>query len=345
MTTSEKFLHIITVGFWSPYIPDEAKLEFEKFVTKIIEETNRRANDEIDEQTAGDMDEKLNVVTAKFYDLDVEYSIIMDKFFLKHANSQRSELICSPAVQDKLNKEIAPVRIKYALNKFINLRNLRDQYSSGRRSVRLAVKRADDNSQTVKVDFIEYVEHERRMETKEIICSIPEGKIINLSDTHLEKVGLNKADLKNVCLKNACLKNAFFLETHLEGADLEGANMEGAELMFSYFDDSSSLIGANLTRANLSGASLTGTNLTGTKLSGANLTGTKLSGANLTDVDLTDVDLTRADLNGANLKGVKNWDKANWESVRNWKMAHLPEGLRKHLEHLEERAAILGHRF
>ncbi|HHN8868856.1 TPA: pentapeptide repeat-containing protein, partial [Escherichia coli] len=239
MTTSEKFLHIITVGFWSPYIPDEAKSEFDNFVTKIIKETNRIANDEIDEQTAGDMDEKLNVVIAKFYDLDVEYSIIRDKFFLKHANSQRSELICSPAVQDKLNKEIAPVRIKYALNKFINLRNLRDQDSSGWRSVRLAVKRADDNSQTVKVDFIEYVEHERRMETKEIICSIPEGKIINLSNTHLEKVSLNEADLKNVCLKNA-----FFLKTHLEGADLEGANMEGAELMYSYFDDSSSLIGA-----------------------------------------------------------------------------------------------------
>ncbi|KAB3085777.1 pentapeptide repeat-containing protein [Escherichia coli] len=297
MTTAEKFFHIITVGLWSFSIPDEAKEEFDGFVNRIIEGI-KTANNNINEQTVDNMDEEMNVVTARFFDLDVEYSVISNKFFLKHANGQRSELICSPAVRVYMDKDISPERIKYALNKFINLRNQRDRVSHDLRFVCLAVKREVDNSQTVTVDFIDGEEY---WVDKKITCSIPGYEIINLSNTNLEKVGLNKADLTNANLRNANLKNAFFMNTHLEGADLEGANMEGAELLSSYFDDRSSLIRADLTRALMCGAFLTGVNLTKARLTGADLTGAKLIGAKLIGAKLINADLTRADLTRADL--------------------------------------------
>ena len=302
MTTAEKFFHIITVGLWSPTIPNEAKEEFDGFVNRIIEGI-KTANKNINEQTADNMDEEMNVVTARFFDLDVEYSVISNKFFLMQANGQRSELVCSPAIWANLDKDISPERIKYALNKFINVKNQRDRALLDFRAVRLAVKREDDNSQTVKVDFIDCT---RPRETKEITCSIPGSEIINLSNTYLVKVAMNDADLKNANLRNANLKDAILSKAHLEGADLEGANMEGAELLSSYFDDSSSLIGADLTKAFMYGASLTGVNLTKARLIGAylvaaKLIGAKLIGADLTRADLTNADLTRADLTRADL--------------------------------------------
>ncbi|EFB1451961.1 pentapeptide repeat-containing protein [Escherichia coli] len=296
MTTAEKFLHILSLGIWSPEVPEEAHKAFTTWMKDVAWQVQAQA-DIPDAVSSNFMDITVtyfpntgkvalsdsNASTSVTHDLPVNiYNAINDPnsyslaniFLEKHGDSFCSDEI--DAVKGRMT-DIFQLQPLDGINKVMDKVRELQSYKNNKNYTQafLSVK-MDVSDETITVTLLI---------NNSPFKYITWGK--NVSD-YLKGINLSGIDLSNSIMKDVDLS-----EANLTGAKLNKANLAGANL-----------VGANLTRANLAGANLTGANLTRANLAGANLTGANLTGANLTRANLAGAKLTRAKLVGAKLTWV-----------------------------------------
>ena len=94
MTTTEKFLHIITVGIWSPSISQEEKAVFEKFLNEIASSACQN---------------KDGKASAFYYDMKVEYNSTQRSFCFLDSSAQRHKLNCPPELGQIIHKKMIKI--------------------------------------------------------------------------------------------------------------------------------------------------------------------------------------------------------------------------------------------
>ena len=94
MTTTEKFLHIITVGIWSPSISQEEKAVFEKFLNEIASSACQN-ND--------------GKASAFYYNLEVEYNSEQRSFCFLDSSEQHHDLNCPPDLDQFIYKKMVKI--------------------------------------------------------------------------------------------------------------------------------------------------------------------------------------------------------------------------------------------
>ncbi len=76
MTTTEKFIHIITVGIWSPSVPEEAKRRFNGLLDSVAKQMLSQYGQQAPAEAEAEAE-----IEASFYDITVSYkngrSIVM----------------------------------------------------------------------------------------------------------------------------------------------------------------------------------------------------------------------------------------------------------------------------
>ncbi|KAB3083829.1 hypothetical protein F9222_25930 [Escherichia coli] len=98
MTTTEKFIHIITVGIWSPSVPNEEKLYFDGFLDTLVDNM---------------FSQRCEQTSAEFYNLTVSYN--NGCFYYGDDKSIACSREIRSAIEDKIHQE--EERLKVEINK------------------------------------------------------------------------------------------------------------------------------------------------------------------------------------------------------------------------------------